>query len=683
MHRRVLAAMHIPLGRLAAMAVLIFQSGLGGLFWFGSAQALSGSDFRPGRIIDNAIFYNRSAMSVDQIQQFLNARVPVCDTNGTKPSENGGGTRAQYGASQGYPAPYTCVRDYWQNPTTGEDNYGGKPTPAGAQSAAQIIWNAAQQYNVNPQVLLVLIQKEAIGNILGDEWPWPNQYRTATGFGCPDNGPNNTANCNAQYYGFANQVTLAAKQFRLYANNPGNYNFLPSTTNFIQWSPNASCGGANVYIENQATASLYDYTPYQPNQAALKNLYATGDGCSAYGNRNFWRIFTEWFGNTTESADELDRPDSQRSLQTVEFNSQIYTFYYDSFQRVLRVATQNISTGVWEYTVIDGSSKDAGGRIDASLGSGVTVTTLANSLQVYYYDKTNGDLRHGWKDSNGWHFETLDGDAGSISHQSGDVGANPSVTTLNGSIQLFYYDRGQGNMRHAWADATGWHFENLDGDAGSLGHLTTDTGLYSTVSTFAGFVQLYYYDRGQGNLRHAWTDATGWHFENLDGDVGSIARQSGDVGLSPSMTIVGSSIQLFYYDRGQGNLRHAWSDATGWHFENLDGDVGSIARLSGDVGINSSVSSFGGSIQLFYYDRGQGNLRHAWANTTGWHFEDLDGTPGSIGRRNGDTGVGSTVTPFSNSLQLYYYDRTSGNLRHSWSDTTGWHFEDLGPLVIY
>ena len=40
-------------------------------------------------------------------------------------------------------------------------------------------------------------------------------------------------------------------------------------TNYIQYNPDAACGGSWVYIENQATASLYNYTPYQPNQRGL------------------------------------------------------------------------------------------------------------------------------------------------------------------------------------------------------------------------------------------------------------------------------------------------------------------------------------------------------------------------------------------------------------------------------
>jgi len=42
---------------------------------------------------------------------------------------------------------------------------------------------------------------------------------------------------------------------------------------------------------------LYYYTPYVPNKAALDNLYGTGDACSAYGNRNFWRFYHDWFGS--------------------------------------------------------------------------------------------------------------------------------------------------------------------------------------------------------------------------------------------------------------------------------------------------------------------------------------------------------------------------------------------------
>lgn len=264
----------------------------------GKASALSGSDFKAGRIIDDAVFYNKSSMTPQQIQNFLNSKVPSCDTNGQK-IYSGSTTRAQYGASRGYPAPYTCLKDYSQNVPSivngGSDLCKGSIS-GGVKSAASIIYDAAQACGINPQVLIVLLQKEQ--SLITDDWPWSIQYRSATGYGCPDTAP-----CDSEYYGFFNQVYQAAKAFRRYEANPTLFNYRAGRNNYIQYNPNSACGGSNVFIENQATANLYIYTPYQPNQSALNNLYGSGDSCGAYGNRNFWRIFNDWFGSTagTES----------------------------------------------------------------------------------------------------------------------------------------------------------------------------------------------------------------------------------------------------------------------------------------------------------------------------------------------------------------------------------------------
>jgi stress response protein SCP2 len=278
-------------------------------------NAISGSEFMEGRIIDDAIFFNPNTMSVAQIQSFLNSKV-TCDTNGTK-IYSGTTTRAQYAASKGYPSTFTCLPQYRENTTTKENNI-GRPSfsPAGSQSAAEIIFNVAKVHNINPQSLIVLLQKEQA--LVTDEWPFPRQYQIATGYGCPD-----TAACDTQYYGFYNQVNSAAKQFRRYADNPQNYRYKPNQDNTIYWSPNTSCGASTFNIENKATSALYNYTPYRPNQAALNNLYGAGDSCSAYGNRNFWRMFRDWFGVTTGvdygtslcSSTNTDYPNKTQLLQ--------------------------------------------------------------------------------------------------------------------------------------------------------------------------------------------------------------------------------------------------------------------------------------------------------------------------------------------------------------------------------
>ncbi len=245
-----------------------------------SAGALSGSEFNPGKIIDDSVLFNPNTMNTSEIQNFLNAKVPVCDTNHTRTTS----------ANDPGP-PYTCLKDYSTTfSSIVADTYCGGIT-GGTKSAANIIFDVSQACEINPQVLIVLLQKEQ--SLITDTWPWPIQYRSATGFGCPDTAP-----CDSQYYGFFNQVYRAARQFKRYVSQPTLFNYAAGRTSYIAYNPDGSCGGTNVLIQTQATAALYNYTPYQPNQAALNNLYGTGDGCSAYGNRNFWRMFNDWFGST-------------------------------------------------------------------------------------------------------------------------------------------------------------------------------------------------------------------------------------------------------------------------------------------------------------------------------------------------------------------------------------------------
>lgn len=257
----------------------------------------SASGFDPGNIMDDAVFSNSSSMSVQDIQNFLNSKVPVCDTYGTQRSEFGGGTRAQWAAARGYSPPFTCLKDFNEN----------------GKSSAQILYETGQEFKINPQVLIVLLQKEQA--LVTDTWPIPgsSQYRTATGYGCPDTAP-----CDSQYYGLTNQLRWSARMFRAILNNsPAWYTPYILGNNYIQWSPNSSCGGSQVNIQNRATQALYNYTPYRPNQAALNAGYGQGDACSAYGNRNFYLYFKDWFGSTKTDAYSA-RPIGQSALNTQE-----------------------------------------------------------------------------------------------------------------------------------------------------------------------------------------------------------------------------------------------------------------------------------------------------------------------------------------------------------------------------
>lgn len=239
-----------------------------------AAHAADLTKFDPGNIITDAVLYAAGRMNAKQVQEFLDSRNPKC-----------------LPGADGTP----CLKDFRANTVTkkADDRCPGGYKGARKERASTIIAKVAQGCGINPQVLLVILQKEQ-GLVNGSAAGlYVNRYMAATGYACPD-----SSGCNPKYRGFFNQVYMAAWRLKDYALNPKAFNRWGGGTFEIPYSPKPECGTAPVTMKNQATASLYNYTPYQPNAAALAAGYAKGDECSAYGNRNFYNYFTDWFGST-------------------------------------------------------------------------------------------------------------------------------------------------------------------------------------------------------------------------------------------------------------------------------------------------------------------------------------------------------------------------------------------------
>ena len=261
-------------GRLAAIAAAVALVLVGAT----PAAALDGAAFGPSYIVSDEQFYDGDALDAEQIQAFLDAKAPVCDV-----------WRSGRGLNQ---PPFTCLKDYRQSvPTMAADEHCARIEGA-RLSAAEIIAAVGTACSVSPKALLVLLQKEQ--SLVTDRWPWRTQYDHATGFNCPDTAP-----CDPEFAAFFSQVYYAARQFQIYRDLPERFNFRAGESANIQFHPNGDCGYTTFTIVNDATAGLYNYTPYVPNEAALANLLGTGDACSSYGNRNFWRLWSEWFGSPT------------------------------------------------------------------------------------------------------------------------------------------------------------------------------------------------------------------------------------------------------------------------------------------------------------------------------------------------------------------------------------------------
>lgn len=321
------------------------------------AQALDGSKFDPGLIISDSVFFDFGTMTVEEIQRFLESQVPVCKSG---------------------PTGMPCLRNYKADtPEKAADPGKCAYMPAKKNiSGAQIIYDISHACGINPRVLLVTLQKEQ--GLVQATIPSPYMYKAAMGYGCPDSDP---GICGKVWTGLFNQLYKAAGQFQWYGDPNGSFTYLrPGRVISINYHPDASrnCGKKSFTLKSQATANLYYYTPFTPNQAALDNLRGSGDRCSAYGNRNFWRFYWDWFGSpigggfllksstsdpyfiSSDIKYPITDPDLVKDLAPLGPLGEISTEYLDSFKtgsemnRLIKTApVNNVST----YFFVSGGKK--------------------------------------------------------------------------------------------------------------------------------------------------------------------------------------------------------------------------------------------------------------------------------------------------------------------------------------
>ncbi len=205
------------------------------VFFFLVPSALADVDplFNPNYIISDSEILDYNSMTLEEIEKFLDDR-------------------------GGYLANYHTL------------------SPEGKEmSAAEIIYNRAVTNLVNPKLLLVLLQKEM--SLLDEKNPTQNQLDFAAGYGCPDSG-----GCNERWRGFWKQINSASLQFRDYMDNPQLYTYRAGNT-YTFTNPYTTIKQETIKVtpKNQATASLYNYTPHVYN-----------------GNYNFWRLWKMYFSQT-------------------------------------------------------------------------------------------------------------------------------------------------------------------------------------------------------------------------------------------------------------------------------------------------------------------------------------------------------------------------------------------------
>ena len=128
--------------------------------------------------------------------------------------------------------------------------------------ASEIIYRASQDYKINPQALITLLQKEK--GLITKKDPTNDEYNWATGFACYDHrGP------VKRFRGFAVQIDRAAWRLNYFLEHPWEFTYRSGQIYRISWQ--------KVIPQNSATAAFYNYTPH------------------IQGNKLFWQLWQNWF----------------------------------------------------------------------------------------------------------------------------------------------------------------------------------------------------------------------------------------------------------------------------------------------------------------------------------------------------------------------------------------------------
>lgn len=269
---------------------------------FAAIPQLSG--FNPNKLIDDKVFSNSKVYSnAEAIQSFLESKGSVLANKSSS-----------FISTLREPVGNSSLKETLEDPQSNSSN---------PRTAAELIYDASKSSGINPQVILVTLNKEQ-SLITGRQNSTPEQLQRALdfamGFGCPDSQP-----CGEIYRGFYfqlfggvdsenNRYLGAAKSLMKSFSTPGGrgpyFNgsiakvgdaiTLPNTVgNYDGVQPNQS-----IVLGNSATAALYRYTPHVYN-----------------GNYNFWKFFKEWFGSPNSGG---DADPSGKELIKTSTNSDIY-----------------------------------------------------------------------------------------------------------------------------------------------------------------------------------------------------------------------------------------------------------------------------------------------------------------------------------------------------------------------
>jgi hypothetical protein len=191
-------------------------------------------------------------------------------------------------------------------------------------------------------------------------------------------------------------------------------------------------------------------------------------------------------------------------------------------------------------------------------------------------------------------------------------GKHFATATYGGKTVVAYSDTQRGTLKLATWSGKKWLIKTVDGNGSSGGRTNNSVaGSISVCTNKIGktqYLNLYYGDLTNKDLRRASYNGKKWSFEVIDGNGPVIqnykevarVRTASDVSVSNACAITSAGEQVFYRDESQGILLGAVRDGKNWRYEIIDGDSELNNRTMGDVAFHLKAITVGKNVDLFY-----------------------------------------------------------------------------------
>ncbi|MGV8082753.1 MAG: hypothetical protein AB2L09_03830 [Coriobacteriia bacterium] len=234
---------------------------------------------------------------------------------------------------------------------------------------SQLIWEVSQEFEINPKVLLVTLQKEQ--SLIEATTATQTRLDWALGFGCPDGVA--VENRDPAYKGLGNQIWWAARYLNRYCEDSTHWTY-PWTVGKIKTVSSPVLNADNTITltnidlvpANLCTYKLYLYTPH------IGGVAPYGDQntlrlATFGGNGLFWKLYWKYFGD----------PNGNPSVVPV------YRFY-------------NVKTGTHFYTASEGERYTVIKKYPTiyqfeGIGYSINTANAANSVPLYrFYNVKTG-----------------------------------------------------------------------------------------------------------------------------------------------------------------------------------------------------------------------------------------------------------------------------------------------------